>query len=546
MTARSVRLAVACQAATGSDAPGRPPSVTGSMPAVSWARTTASTSASARRIRGQRRTRQRAQERGEHRSSPAIRRIGPSLRRARLHPAGPGTVAGRWSWVGLLRWHAPRTTGRASRSRGVDTRMTQPEPAPAPAPVPGDAGRAGRRPPDRIDLRHAVARYVPIVTWLPAYDRADLRFDAIAGIVSWGVMVPVAMAYAGLAGMPPETGLVTAFARDDRVRHLRHVTPPQGHRQLVGGDHVGVGRGRDRRRQRERVRPAERGAGPDGRDHPPGGRRRPARLPLAVPRGVGGHRLRDRAGGHHHRRPDPGPARDPVGERHDHREAGPDRREPGRARTRTRPRSGSARWSGSSPSGASRRASRVRSSRSSSGSSCRACSTCPRRASPSSARWPPASRCRACPSIGFGDIVFLLDRRVRDRLPRARRIDRGRALLRGPPPLRHRPGPGAHRPRRVERRGRPVRWVRGRCQPEPVRDRRSGRQPDPALVAGDGRPDPRHRDRPCPDLREPAAVGPVRDRDRLGREPGQPGRAATLLGLEANRLPAGDHAPLAA
>ncbi len=32
------------------------------------------------------------------------------------------------------------------------------------------------------------------------------------GIVSWGVMVPVAMAYAGLAGMPPETGLVTAFA----------------------------------------------------------------------------------------------------------------------------------------------------------------------------------------------------------------------------------------------------------------------------------------------------------------------------------------------
>ena len=53
---------------------------------------------------------------------------------------------------------------------------------------------------------------MPIVGWLPRYDRADLRFDAIAAIVSWGVMVPVAMAYAGLAGMPPETGLVTAFA----------------------------------------------------------------------------------------------------------------------------------------------------------------------------------------------------------------------------------------------------------------------------------------------------------------------------------------------
>ena len=65
---------------------------------------------------------------------------------------------------------------------------------------------------ERQAIRRAVARYVPIVAWLPAYDRADLRFDAIAGIVSWGVMVPVAMAYAGLAGMPPETGLVTAFA----------------------------------------------------------------------------------------------------------------------------------------------------------------------------------------------------------------------------------------------------------------------------------------------------------------------------------------------
>jgi SulP family sulfate permease len=61
-------------------------------------------------------------------------------------------------------------------------------------------------------LRRIVARYVPIVGWLPSYDRADLRFDAISGVVSWGVMVPVAMAYAGLAGMPPETGLVTAFA----------------------------------------------------------------------------------------------------------------------------------------------------------------------------------------------------------------------------------------------------------------------------------------------------------------------------------------------
>ena len=74
------------------------------------------------------------------------------------------------------------------------------------------ADPAAATPPERLDVRRVVARYVPIVRWLPGYDRADLRFDAIAGLVSWGVMVPVAMAYAGLAGMPPDTGLVTAFA----------------------------------------------------------------------------------------------------------------------------------------------------------------------------------------------------------------------------------------------------------------------------------------------------------------------------------------------
>ena len=65
---------------------------------------------------------------------------------------------------------------------------------------------------DREAASALVARYLPIVRWLSAYDRTDLRFDAVAGVVSWGVMVPVAMAYAGLAGVPPELGLVTAFA----------------------------------------------------------------------------------------------------------------------------------------------------------------------------------------------------------------------------------------------------------------------------------------------------------------------------------------------
>lgn len=55
------------------------------------------------------------------------------------------------------------------------------------------------------------ARYVPITQWLPAYPREWLRSDLTAALTSWGVMVPVALAYAGLAGVPPELGLVTAF-----------------------------------------------------------------------------------------------------------------------------------------------------------------------------------------------------------------------------------------------------------------------------------------------------------------------------------------------
>jgi len=42
------------------------------------------------------------------------------------------------------------------------------------------AAPARQRPSARALIRH----YVPIVSWLPAYDRADLRFDAIAGILS--------------------------------------------------------------------------------------------------------------------------------------------------------------------------------------------------------------------------------------------------------------------------------------------------------------------------------------------------------------------------
>jgi high affinity sulfate transporter 1 len=65
---------------------------------------------------------------------------------------------------------------------------------------------------NRDKLRQQLNRYVPITAWLPVYPRDYLRSDIISGVTVWGVMVPVAMAYAEMAGLPPEAGLYTAFA----------------------------------------------------------------------------------------------------------------------------------------------------------------------------------------------------------------------------------------------------------------------------------------------------------------------------------------------
>jgi high affinity sulfate transporter 1 len=55
-------------------------------------------------------------------------------------------------------------------------------------------------------------RYIPILSWLPRYDRTWLTVDIIAGLTLWGLVVPEAMAYAGIAGLPPEAGLYTLLA----------------------------------------------------------------------------------------------------------------------------------------------------------------------------------------------------------------------------------------------------------------------------------------------------------------------------------------------
>ena len=51
---------------------------------------------------------------------------------------------------------------------------------------------------------------LPILTWAPNYERKNLRSDLAAGVTVGAMLVPQAMAYALLAGLPPEIGLYAA------------------------------------------------------------------------------------------------------------------------------------------------------------------------------------------------------------------------------------------------------------------------------------------------------------------------------------------------
>lgn len=56
-----------------------------------------------------------------------------------------------------------------------------------------------------------LARYLPFLNWLRHYRREDLSGDLIAGVVVAVMLVPQGMAYALLAGLPPELGLYASI-----------------------------------------------------------------------------------------------------------------------------------------------------------------------------------------------------------------------------------------------------------------------------------------------------------------------------------------------
>lgn len=56
------------------------------------------------------------------------------------------------------------------------------------------------------------ARYLPMLGWARAYDRSTLTSDLVAAAIVTVMLIPQSLAYAMLAGLPPEVGLYASIA----------------------------------------------------------------------------------------------------------------------------------------------------------------------------------------------------------------------------------------------------------------------------------------------------------------------------------------------
>ncbi len=56
-----------------------------------------------------------------------------------------------------------------------------------------------------------LSKYIPVLHWLPNYNKEDLSGDLIAGFTVAVMLIPQGMAYAMLAGLPPEIGLYSSI-----------------------------------------------------------------------------------------------------------------------------------------------------------------------------------------------------------------------------------------------------------------------------------------------------------------------------------------------
>ena len=61
-------------------------------------------------------------------------------------------------------------------------------------------------------MKPRFARYLPILTWGRQYDRSALTNDLVAAVIVTIMLIPQSLAYALLAGLPPEAGIYASIA----------------------------------------------------------------------------------------------------------------------------------------------------------------------------------------------------------------------------------------------------------------------------------------------------------------------------------------------
>ena len=60
-------------------------------------------------------------------------------------------------------------------------------------------------------MRSPLSRYLPILDWGRRYDRAALQSDLLAAVIVTIMLIPQSLAYAMLAGLPPEAGIYASI-----------------------------------------------------------------------------------------------------------------------------------------------------------------------------------------------------------------------------------------------------------------------------------------------------------------------------------------------
>lgn len=62
-----------------------------------------------------------------------------------------------------------------------------------------------------VDQLKRLTSILPILGWAPAYTRADAQNDLVAALIVTIMLVPQSLAYAMLAGLPPQVGLYASI-----------------------------------------------------------------------------------------------------------------------------------------------------------------------------------------------------------------------------------------------------------------------------------------------------------------------------------------------